>query len=106
MRSIHSALYIHDKFMYYIGGQDGCDGSLGISFCVPDTDDIKQKNKKTMKSHTKKIFPEQKTKKSFVLHHLCPVHEVLTGIWNPLISAQIVNSFGQGTCSFDCQSRN
>ena len=38
------------------------------------------------------------------LHHLCPVHEVLTGIWNPLISGQIVNSFGQ--CTFDCQSRN
>ena len=55
-------------------------------------------------NNTKQIFPEQKTKKSFALHHLCPVHEVLTGIWNPLISGQIVNSFGQ--CTFDCQSRN
>ena len=73
---------------------------------VTDTDDnIKQKNKKPWK-HTKQIFPEQKTKKSFALHHLCPVHEVLTGIWNPLISAQIVNSFGQGKCTFDCQSGN
>ena len=27
-------------------------------------------------------------------------------IWNPLISGQIVNSFGQGKCTFDCQSRN
>ena len=73
---------------------------------VTDTDhNIKQKNKKPWK-HTKQIFPEQKTKKSVALHHLCPVHEVLTGIWNPLISAQIVNSFGQGKCTFDCQSGN
>ena len=55
---------------------------------------IKQKNKPW--KHTKQIFPEQKTKKSFALHHLCPVHEVLTGIWNALISVQIVNSLGQG----------
>ena len=41
------------------------------------------------------------------LHHLCPVHEVLTGICNPLISAQIiVNSFGQGKCTFGCPSGN
>ena len=66
---------------------------------------IKQKNKEPRK-HTKQIFPEQRTKKSFSLHHLCPVHEVLTGIWNPLISAQIVNSFGQGKCTFDFQSGN
>ena len=26
--------------------------------------------------------------------------------WNPLISGQIVNSFGQGKCTFDCQSGN
>ena len=32
--------------------------------------------------------------------------EVLTGIWNPIISGQIVNSFGQGKCTFDCQSGN
>ena len=67
MRSIHSALYIHN---------------------------------------TKQIFLEQKTKRSFVLHRLCPVHEVLTGIWNPLISGQIVNLFGPGKCAFDCQSKN
>ena len=78
---------------------------FGHLFCVPDTDDLKQKNKKSRK-HTKQIFLEQKTKKSFVLHHLCPVHEILTGIWNPLISGQIINSFGQGKCTFDCQSWN
>ena len=26
--------------------------------------------------------------------------------WNPLIPGQIVNSFGQGKCTFDCQSGN
>ena len=35
----------------------------------------------------KKIFLEQKTKKSFALHHLCPVHEVTTGIWSPSVAA-------------------
>ena len=56
-------------------------------------------------NNTKQIFPgpwtknkEQKIKKS----HLCPAHEVLSGIGNPLISGQIVNSFGQGKCTFDC----
>ena len=35
----------------------------------------------------KQIFPEQKTKQSFDLHHLCPVHEVMTGIWIPPMAA-------------------
>ena len=61
-----------------------------------------QKNHENI--YTKQIFPEQKTKKSFALHHRGPIHEVSTGIWKPLISAQIVNSFGQGECTFDCQS--
>ena len=43
---------------------------------IPDTDNIKQKNKKPW-NNTKQIFPEQKTKKSFVLHYLCPVQDVL-----------------------------
>ena len=50
-------------------------------------------------------FSLNRKQRSLVLHHLCPVHEVLTGIWNPLISGQIVNSFGQGKCTF-CQSGN
>ena len=32
------------------------------------------------RTKTMKISPEQKTKKSFVLRHLCPVHEVFD--WN------------------------
>ena len=80
-------------------------GVWAFILCTRHRWHIKQKNKKPWK-HTKEIFPEQKTKKYFVLHHLCPVHEVLTGIWNPLISGQIVNSFGQGKCTFDCQSGN
>ena len=29
-----------------MGGEDGCDGSVGIStvFCVPDSNDVKQEN--------------------------------------------------------------
>ena len=49
-------------------------------------------------------FPESRF--SFGLRRLCPVHKVLTGIWNPSISQQIVNSLGQGKCTFDCQSGN
>ena len=44
---------------------------------VPDTDDVKQKNK-NHEAISSGFFPEQETKKSFVLHHLCPVHKVLT----------------------------
>ena len=55
-------------------------------------------------NNSKQIFHEQKTKKSFALRHLCPINEVLSALWNPLISGQIVNSFGQGKCTFDCQS--
>ena len=57
-------------------------------------------------NNTKQIFPEQKTKKSFALGHLCPVDELWVEFWNPLISGEIVNSFGQGKCTFDCQSGN
>ena len=47
-----------------MGEEDGCDGSLGIW----------RKQKKKPWNNTKQIFPEQKSKKSFVLRHLCPVH--------------------------------
>ena len=44
---------------------------------VPDTDDVKQKNKKH-ETIPSRFFPELKTNRSFVVRHLCPVHEVLT----------------------------
>jgi len=44
---------------------------------VPDTDDVKQKNK-NHETIPSRFLPEQKTKKSFILRHLCPVHEGLT----------------------------
>ena len=47
-----------------MGEEDGCDGSLGIW----------RKQKKRPWNNTKQIFPEQKSKKSFVSRHLCPVH--------------------------------
>ena len=53
-------------------------------------------------NNSKQIFREQKTKKSFALDDLCPVHEVLSGIWKLLISGPICNSFGKGKCTFDC----
>ena len=66
-------------------------------------------------NNTKQIFPERK-QRIFLLYVICvhilwdpgevPVHEVLSGIKNPLISGQIVNSFGQGKCTFDCQAGN
>ena len=66
-----------------MGGEDGCDGSVGIYtvFCVPESDDVKTKEQQPW-NNTKQIVPEQKTKKSFGLRHLCPEHEMLTGIWN------------------------
>ena len=64
---------------------------VGHLFWVPDTDDIKQehKNHETIPSR----FSLNRKQRS----HLCPVYEVLTGIWNPKVSGQIVNSFGQGS---------
>ena len=49
----------------------------------------KTKEQKPWNNTTKQIFPEQKSKKSFALRHLCPVQDVLTGILNPLTSGQI-----------------
>ena len=34
-------------------------------------------------NNTKQIFHEQKTKKSFALRYLCPIHEVLSAILEP-----------------------
>ena len=44
---------------------------------LPDTDNIKQKNKNN-ETILSRFFPEQKTKRSFVLRHPCPIREVLT----------------------------
>ena len=93
-----------------MGGENGCDGSWGIYFvyCM-DTDDVKQKNN-SLETIPSRFSLNRKQRSlllsCFALRNLCPVHEVLSGIWNPLISGQIVNSFGQGKCTFDCQSAN
>ena len=83
-------------------GEDGWE--FGHLLLEPDADDVKQKHK-THETIPSRLSPEQKTKKSFGLRHLCPVHEVLTGVWK-LLSGQIVNSFGHGRCTFDYQSGN
>ena len=63
-----------------MGGEDGrLWWELGHLLSVPDKDDVKQKNK-NHEAIPSRFFPEQATKKSFVLRHLCPVHEVLTQV--------------------------
>ena len=42
---------------------------------------VKQKNKNHETVPSRFWFLEQETKRSFVLRHLCPVHEVLTWEW-------------------------
>ena len=66
---------------------------VGAFICVPDTDDVKQQPG----NNTKQIFPEQKTKKSFALRHLCPVHEVLSGI------LESINTWTN--CQFICSGK-
>ena len=58
-------------------GLENGNKTFGHLLRVPDTDDVKQKNKNHEKIPNR-CFPEQKTKKSFVLPHLCQVQEVLT----------------------------
>ena len=59
------------------GGGGGGGGGKRHLPRVSDIDDVKQNNKnhETIPSI---FFPEQKTKRSLVLRHLCPVHEALT----------------------------
>ena len=71
---------------------------------VPDTDDVKRKNNRLETISSRFPLNRKQRIKSFALRHLCPVHEVLSGIGNSLISGQIVTLFGQGKCTFDCQS--
>ena len=79
----------------------------GHLFCVPDTDDIKQKNKKTW-NNTKQIFPEQKTKKplSYIIFvqytKFWPefgLHKYLDKLWIHLVkeSVQLTVSLGIST---------
>ena len=51
-------------------------------------------------NNSKQIFPEQKTKKVFCFSlSVSSTRRGSTVIWNPLISEQIVDSFGQGKCT-------
>ena len=65
----------------------------------------KTKEQKTMKTY-QAGFPWTENKEVFCFTSSVSSTQVLTGIWNPLISAQIINSFGQRNCTFDCQSGN
>ena len=83
---------------------------FGHLFCVSGTDDVTEQKNNSLETIPSRFSLNRKQRSlllsCFALRNLCPVHEVLSGIWNPLISGQIVNSFGQGKCTFDCQSRN
>ena len=52
-----------------MGGEDGCDGSLQILFCVPDTDNVKQKNNslETIPSR----FSLNRKQRSLLLYVIC-----------------------------------
>ena len=52
-----------------MGGEDGCDGSLEILFCVPDTDNVKQKNNslETIPSR----FSLNRKQRSLLLYVIC-----------------------------------
>ena len=88
-----------------MGGEDGCDGSVGIYtvFCVTDSDDVKQRNNNYDTTPSRLSLNR---KQRSLLDYVIRVHEILTGIWNPLISGQNVNSFGQGKCAFDCGNQS
>ena len=60
-----TALHIHVK----------SEQNLRHLLCVPDADDVKQKSK-NQETIPNRFYPQQKTKGSFVLLHLCQVHEV------------------------------
>ena len=78
---------------------------LGHLFCVPDTDDVKQKNNNF--ETIPRRFSLNRKQRSPLLYVIC-VHytKFWVEFWNPLIPGQIVNSFGQGKGTFDCQSGN
>ena len=52
-------------------------------------------------------FLLNRKQRSLLLYVICVQYtKFWVEIWNPLIPGQIVNSFGQGKCTFDCQSGN
>ena len=78
---------------------------LGHLFCVPDMDHVKQKNYSL--ETTPSRFSLNRKQRSLLLY-VISVQDMKFWVefWKPLIPGQIVNSFGQGKCTFDCQSGN
>ena len=78
---------------------------LGHLFCVPDTDDVKQKNNSL--ETIPRRFSLNRKQRSPLVYVICVQYmKFWVEFWNPLIPGQIVNSFGQGKGTFDCQSGN
>ena len=68
--------------------------------CVSGTDDVTEQKNNSLETIPSRFSLNRKQRSlllsCFALRNLSPVHEALSGIWNPSISGQIVNSFGQG----------
>ena len=93
-----------------MGGEDGCDGSWGIYFVYQTLRWGKTKEQQPWNGPLETIpsrFSLNRKQRSLLLYVICVQYtKFWVEIWNPLIPGQIVNSFGQGKCTFDCQSGN
>ena len=80
-------------------------GVWAFTLCKRHRWHYKTKEQRTMKTY-QADFPWTENKEVFCF--TLSVSGTQSFDWNldPLISAQIVNSFGQGKCIFDCQSGN
>ena len=87
-----------------MGGENGCDGSWRIYF-VYWTQMTWNKRTTALKQY-QADFPWTENKEVFCF--TSSVSSTRSFEWNlePLIPEQIVNLFGQGKCTFDCQSGN
>ena len=80
-------------------------GVWAFILCVPDTDDVKQKNNDLEPIPSR--FSLNRKQRSVLFYLICVQYRKFwVEFWNPLIPGQILNSFGQGKCTFDCQSGN
>ena len=74
-------------------------------FRVPDTDDVKQKNK-NLKTMPNRFLPEHKAKRSLVLRDLCPVHDGLTVLSGASLGIKIhpPDPNSRHLLAFDCMN--
>ena len=89
-----------------MGGEDGFVMGVGaFILCTGHRWRVKQKNNspETIPSR----FSLNRKQRSILLYVICVQYtKFWVELWNPLIPGQIVNLFGQGKGTFDCQSGN